>query len=336
LSAWIKPSAIDGIRTIVGRSYTIVPARDLALRINNGKYEITSTFGVTRGTSASIPAEDLNNWVHLAGLYDGSVWKLYRNGILVSTSAVTTVGAVANQADWRIGSSDVPDRYFAGTIDQVQIYGEALTSFQVAAAMEVSVPGDFNGDSTVNAADYTVWRDNLGLQMGALSSNGDADGDGDVDIDDYREWKEHFGESLPFAGLVDFVGTASAIDAALTAEPDESHSRAIADPHGVTAILLAGLGSPMAAGRNITQFASHPTLAASANFHLPAYDAALACLQLPGAGRCSDQPQRRVGRLLQHSGQSSEPLATQLDVADFELLPAHCIRKLDLSPFDAN
>ena len=52
--------------------------------------------------------------------------------------------------------------------------------------------GDYNGDSTVNAADYTVWRNTLGDDM-----NLDADGDGDgvVDRDDYVIWKWNYGNS---------------------------------------------------------------------------------------------------------------------------------------------
>lgn len=56
-------------------------------------------------------------------------------------------------------------------------------------------PGDFNGDGTVDAADYTIWRDNLGLMGGATPSQGDANGDGNVTSDDYVLWKSNFGDS---------------------------------------------------------------------------------------------------------------------------------------------
>ena len=49
--------------------------------------------------------------------------------------------------------------------------------------------GDYNNNGVVDAADFTVWRDNLG------STNPIADGDGDgiVDIDDYVIWTHNFG-----------------------------------------------------------------------------------------------------------------------------------------------
>ncbi len=54
------------------------------------------------------------------------------------------------------------------------------------------LPGDFNGDGTVNLADYTVWRNNLGgADESALSGKGDRRNG--VDEDDYALWKSHFG-----------------------------------------------------------------------------------------------------------------------------------------------
>lgn len=56
------------------------------------------------------------------------------------------------------------------------------------------VAGDYNGDGTVNAADYTVWRDTLG-SMTDLRANGDNSGAsaGKIDAADYNFWKANFG-----------------------------------------------------------------------------------------------------------------------------------------------
>lgn len=53
------------------------------------------------------------------------------------------------------------------------------------------IVGDYNGDGTVNLADYTVWRDNLGADESVLQGPGD--GSGTVDAGDYTEWKNNFG-----------------------------------------------------------------------------------------------------------------------------------------------
>jgi hypothetical protein len=64
------------------------------------------------------------------------------------------------------------------------------------------LPWDFNHNGTVDAADYTIWRNTLGQLDGNVTENGpslvaNADRDGSVDATDYEAWKFHFGESLP-------------------------------------------------------------------------------------------------------------------------------------------
>ena len=64
-------------------------------------------------------------------------------------------------------------------------------SFEVFSA---GLAGDFNDDGTVDAADYTVWRDNLGaLDESSISNNGD--GLNGVDSEDYNLWVSSFGNS---------------------------------------------------------------------------------------------------------------------------------------------
>lgn len=55
-----------------------------------------------------------------------------------------------------------------------------------------TVPGDFNLDGGVDAADYVVWRDALGAS-GAQYTQGDGDLDGNVDGDDLAVWRGQFG-----------------------------------------------------------------------------------------------------------------------------------------------
>ncbi|WP_197531391.1 lamin tail domain-containing protein [Posidoniimonas corsicana] len=56
------------------------------------------------------------------------------------------------------------------------------------------LPGDYNGDGWVDAADYGVWRDNLGRQVPAWSA-ADGDGDGRIATSDYSVWRSNYGSS---------------------------------------------------------------------------------------------------------------------------------------------
>ena len=61
------------------------------------------------------------------------------------------------------------------------------------------IVGDYNDDGTVDAADYTVWRDNVG---GATLTNRDPQNAGTIGEDDYLSWKAHFGETAGSGSLL--------------------------------------------------------------------------------------------------------------------------------------
>ncbi len=65
------------------------------------------------------------------------------------------------------------------------VFADALTT------LPQGLPGDFNADGAVDAADYTVWRDNLGGDDSALNGNGV--GSGTVVTADYALWRSNYG-----------------------------------------------------------------------------------------------------------------------------------------------
>ena len=68
--------------------------------------------------------------------------------------------------------------------------GGITFSLNVATAL----PGDYNQDGTVNAADYTRWRDTLGEEV-TRGSFADGSGDGTVNQADYTVWRLNFGSA---------------------------------------------------------------------------------------------------------------------------------------------
>jgi hypothetical protein len=80
-------------------------------------------------------------------------------------------------------------------IGHYEFYATVFDSFgSDVALLEVILvpfPGDYNGNGTVDAADYVVWRDSLG-QTAALAADGDDNGI--IDGRDYDVWRGNFGK----------------------------------------------------------------------------------------------------------------------------------------------
>ena len=111
-----------------------------------GSAQYNDGTGTTNTYSASypVPAGDLggSNWVHLVGTYDGTNWKLYRNGSLVATQASGTGALPVDLGDWAVGATGEgwADN-FRGAIDEVAIYNTALSVSQVANHYEAAKGG---------------------------------------------------------------------------------------------------------------------------------------------------------------------------------------------------
>jgi hypothetical protein len=72
-----------------------------------------------------------------------------------------------------------PSDPFLVVINNGVEYSQMLEAALAINAAANSIPGDFNGDGIVDAADFTVWRDGLGSKY---------------TIDHYTEWKDNFGQ----------------------------------------------------------------------------------------------------------------------------------------------
>jgi hypothetical protein len=72
------------------------------------------------------------------------------------------------------------------------VLGDAIfaESSQEEALLTIRMMPDYNHNSAVDIADYTMWRDTLG-SISELQADGD--GNGTVDTADYARWKEFFG-----------------------------------------------------------------------------------------------------------------------------------------------
>lgn len=77
-----------------------------------------------------------------------------------------------------------------------RVVGGADAGFdgEVRFVVPETLSGDYNNDGFVDAADYTVWRDNEGAEDESLINNA-GDGSGVIDEGDYTVWVDNYGAS---------------------------------------------------------------------------------------------------------------------------------------------
>lgn len=157
--------------------------------------------------------EDAGNWLRVKT--QGTVSN--RDGIGAWITVVPDSAMLTQSQVWEIGSGgsylsqEEMTAHFglggrSGSVDKVIV---EWTSGLVQTYVDVSVNsllraeerllGDFNGDGLVDAADYSVWRDSLGMMGSGLAADvaGSAGvPDGVVDQIDYDYWLANFGRSF--------------------------------------------------------------------------------------------------------------------------------------------
>ena len=105
----------------------------------NGKYEFAVQTSSGRVYAQATAGPVQSQWQHVAGVYDGANLRVYVNGALSGTVALTgNIVAFNSQYKLNIGRwafSSENFRSFAGDIDEVQIVPSALTAAQITAAM---------------------------------------------------------------------------------------------------------------------------------------------------------------------------------------------------------
>ncbi len=108
---------------------------------------------------------------------------------LIASSNAGGLGVAESILDLALPTAGDFQVRVAGDSNQVQFYHLTLDA-------ESLLPGDFNADGFVDAADYTVWRDNLGSMV--LLPNAPQSPEV-VDAEDYETWRAAFGTRLPVA-----------------------------------------------------------------------------------------------------------------------------------------
>jgi chitodextrinase len=140
LEAWIFPTtAPTGWRAIVDKNvdgYYLMASTD-----NGNRPSIGGTWATGNQNTFGPSVLPVNTWTHLASTFDGSVVRLFVNGVQVASQTQTSPLAPTT-ATLQIGGDAYPTEYFAGLIDEVRIYNRALSPTEIQVDMTTPVAAD--------------------------------------------------------------------------------------------------------------------------------------------------------------------------------------------------
>jgi hypothetical protein len=136
IEAWVYPTvAPSGWRTVVAKEQS--GAVTYFLHACSSSANRPATGATVAGAEQILSGGSrlaANTWTHLAATYDGAMQRLYVNGAEVASRAQSGQIGVST-GPLRIGGNGVWGEYFQGRIDEVRVYGRALTPAQIQADM---------------------------------------------------------------------------------------------------------------------------------------------------------------------------------------------------------
>jgi hypothetical protein len=168
IEAWIRPKSVTNTRSIFSKRNSKDLSKGFDLIINSG----APTFrwgSKSVSTSNKVTTE---RWHHIAAIYNSGNISLYVDGIRVGNATAATNPAVVNApaligAMYNADSPGLPVNYFHGWIEEVRVWGVALSEEQLRFMMNqrliinqspvrgdvlpLDVPGSLNWNDDLNA-----------------------------------------------------------------------------------------------------------------------------------------------------------------------------------------
>jgi hypothetical protein len=159
LEAWVRPRVASGSHTILrkdGQYLLRISDRRLVFRLwapDRSMLELTSPVVAVAG-----------EWQHVAAVYDGEAMRLYRNGARVASRGRS--GSVRTASDPLYLASSLGYDVFRGTLDEVAIYGAALSP--AALVGHVTLAGGSTPPAPVDPGPAQVGGATVGCGLGTF------------------------------------------------------------------------------------------------------------------------------------------------------------------------
>ncbi|HEY2987082.1 MAG TPA: LamG-like jellyroll fold domain-containing protein, partial [Candidatus Binatia bacterium] len=186
LEAWVFPKSKNGAgmwRNVIAKErpgggvYNLYSHNDTSFPTLVIVPNSTNTPVDVRG-SAQLPR---NVWSHLAATYDGSTLRLYINGNLAGSRALSdTVSTSTNPL--RIGGDTLTKRFFQGLIDEVRIYDRALSQSEIQSDMNTPLESTRPPAPTLPTVKLTAPANRASVAGATTVSANAADDSGHVSV----------------------------------------------------------------------------------------------------------------------------------------------------------
>jgi Concanavalin A-like lectin/glucanases superfamily len=137
LSMWINPGTISGDSAVLGKFWNTnmtSPYYQYGLELSGGKPQFhigTSTGLMGAGMDTALA---LNQWTHLAVVFNGLSAQFYVNGTMVSSKSLVA-SITARGMTLRMGADASAGQFYKGLLDNVRVYNRALSGTEVTTDM---------------------------------------------------------------------------------------------------------------------------------------------------------------------------------------------------------
>jgi len=134
LEAWVNPSVVSsGWRDVIykGNDNYFLEATTDSSGLPGAGLTLASSGNTVLYGSAQLPVD---TWTHMAQTYDGTVVRLYINGVQVA-AAFQSGPALTSNYPLEIGGDSLYGQYFSGLIDEVRVFNVARTPTQIQSDM---------------------------------------------------------------------------------------------------------------------------------------------------------------------------------------------------------
>ncbi len=211
VEAWVKYNAQGGYNA---RAYSVITCKGYPwtwlLEDQSGQFNFRISTSVNSDSNVnSSYSHGLNTWNHVVGTYDGVTQKIYVDGVLRNSVALT--GAINTSSnDALVGCYNYGDYCLTGNVGAVRIYNKALSAVEVAQNYEAQKSKFANtiiqqglvlnldaGNPYSYAGAGTVWYD-----VSGNSNNGT--------LTNSPTYSSDVGGTIVFDGVNDYVTTSFA------------------------------------------------------------------------------------------------------------------------------